>query len=118
MKSWEVAASDALLEGKALGFQVGKDDWPVKGFLVRYEGRARAWLNSCPHAGHALNFGPDDFMTRDGKHIRCLSHGARFEPGSGICIAGPCPGEKLQRLECREENGMIYVTAPESRRQL
>lgn len=118
MKTWDVAASAHLAEGKALGFQLGSGDWPLKGFVVRHDGGCHAWVNSCPHAGHSLNYGPNDFMTPDGGYIRCLSHGAKFEPDTGACVAGPCPGQYLQRLECHEDRGIIRVRAPASARDL
>ena len=118
MRRWEVAASDALAEGSSLGFQFGDGDWPVKGFLVRVGGKCYAWVNSCPHAGHALNFEPDEFMAPEGRFIRCLSHGARFEPDTGECVLGPCTGQSLKSLECVEEHGKVLVTAPASARDL
>jgi nitrite reductase/ring-hydroxylating ferredoxin subunit len=57
-------------------------------------------------------------MTPDGGYIRCLSHGAKFEPDTGACVAGPCPGQYLQRLECHEDSGIIRVRAPASARDL
>ncbi len=118
MKWWQIANSKDLADDSALGFKVGDAEWPVKGLVVRQRGVVYAWVNSCPHAGHALNYGPDDFMTPDGRYVRCSSHGARFEPDSGLCVFGPCPGQSLQSLKCTEENGVISVLAPESQRQL
>ena len=118
MKRWVVAESDALSEGKSLGFRLGDGDWPVQGFLVRVGGKCHAWVNSCPHAGHALNLDPDKFMAPEGRHVRCMSHGARFEPDTGECVSGPCMGQALQPLECFEEQAQVVVMAPASARDL
>lgn len=114
----DIAASADIAEGSARDFSVGEGDWPLKGVVLRFEGKLYAWVNSCPHAGHALNLSPDDFFTPDGSYIRCMSHGAQFEPDTGVCVAGPCPGQKLTGLECEEAGGRIIVTAPDTMRGL
>ena len=77
------------------GFAVGEGDWPLRGFIVKTSRGVAAYVNYCPHAGHPLNFRPDKFLTPDRALILCASHGALFERDSGLCIAGPCPGQKL-----------------------
>jgi len=51
------------------------------------------------HVGHPLNWKPDSFLTRDGSRIICASHGALYEIRSGECVAGPCPGKLLRKVE-------------------
>ena len=117
MREWDVGAAD-LAEDAAREFAVGEEQWPLKGFVVRYDGDLYAWLNRCPHAGHALNLDPDDFFAPEASLLRCMSHGARFEPDSGLCVSGPCTGNSLTPLQCREEGGRIIVLAPVSMRKL
>ena len=80
------------------GFSVGEGDWPLRGFVVRTSTGVAAYVNTCPHAGHPLNFRPDKFLTPDRSMILCASHGALFTRDDGLCIAGPCPGESLKRV--------------------
>ena len=80
------------------GFTVGEGDWPLRGFVVRTSKGVAAYMNTCPHAGHPLNFRPDKFLTPDRNLILCSSHGALFTRDDGLCIAGPCPGESLKRV--------------------
>ena len=82
----------------AKGFAVGEGDWPLRGFLVRTMQGVAAYVNTCPHAGHPLNFKPDRFLTSDRSLILCASHGALFTRDEGLCIAGPCPGQSLRRV--------------------
>jgi nitrite reductase/ring-hydroxylating ferredoxin subunit len=77
------------------GFAVGEGDWPLRGFLVLTANGVAAYVNYCPHAGHPLNFKPDRFLTPDRNLILCASHGAVFTRDTGLCIAGPCPGQSL-----------------------
>lgn len=77
------------------GFAVGEGDWPLRGFIVKSTKGVAAYINTCPHAGHPLNFKPDRFLTSDRSLILCASHGAVFTRDEGLCIAGPCPGQSL-----------------------
>ena len=89
-----------LAETGSRGFEIGEGDWPLKGFLVQLDdGQVRAWVNSCPHAGHALDLLPHRFLSGDRAFIRCSSHGALFERDTGRCVAGPCTGKKLRPIE-------------------
>lgn len=88
-----------LAEHGARGFSVGEGDWPLRGFVVALpDGGLRAYRNRCPHAGHPLDLLPHRFLTPDRRHIICSSHGALFEPATGRCVAGPCPGRSLHEL--------------------
>jgi nitrite reductase/ring-hydroxylating ferredoxin subunit len=77
------------------GFTIGEGDWPLRGFIVKGTRGVAAYINTCPHAGHPLNFRPDRFLTSDRSLILCASHGAVFTRDEGLCIAGPCPGQSL-----------------------
>lgn len=83
----------------ARGFSVGEGDWPLRGFVVALpDGGLRAYVNTCPHAGHPLDLLPHRFLTADRSLIVCASHGALFEPSTGRCVAGPCSGRSLRPL--------------------
>jgi len=84
-----------LDETGSRGFAVGEGDWPLRGFIVRTANGIAAYANTCPHAGHPLNFRPHKFLTPDRNLILCASHGALFARDNGLCIAGPCPGQSL-----------------------
>ena len=90
-------------------FTLGNGDWPLRGFVVRTGDAAFAYVNRCPHAGHPLNWQPDEFLTHDRARILCGSHGALFEIDSGTCVAGPCLGRGLQRIDVRVENGSVIL---------
>jgi nitrite reductase/ring-hydroxylating ferredoxin subunit len=93
----------------ALGFFIGDGDWPFRGFLVHVNGRLRAYANVCPHKRHPLNLADDEFLVPGQALLRCASHGALFEPESGLCVFGPCAGRSLTPLECWAENGEVLV---------
>jgi nitrite reductase/ring-hydroxylating ferredoxin subunit len=88
-----------VAEHGARGFSVGEGEWPLRGFVVALpDGGLRAYVNTCPHAGHPLDLLPHRFLTADRALIVCASHGALFEPSTGRCVAGPCPGRSLRPL--------------------
>jgi nitrite reductase/ring-hydroxylating ferredoxin subunit len=63
--------------------------------VVRTGNRAFGYVNSCPHARSPLDWTPERFMSRDGRHIQCATHGALFDIETGRCISGPCVGKYL-----------------------
>ena len=83
------------------------------GFVVRFRGALKAYVNECRHIPIPLDFGDLDFFTTDKKYIFCRNHGAVYEPGSGECLGGPCGGEALRSLVAEEAEGEIRVRIPE-----
>jgi nitrite reductase/ring-hydroxylating ferredoxin subunit len=94
------------------GFTIGEGEWPLRGFVVRTTRGVAAYINTCPHAGHPLNFRPDRFLTPDRNLILCASHGALFTRDEGLCIAGPCPGRSLTPVPV-EVLGEYVLLAPQ-----
>jgi nitrite reductase/ring-hydroxylating ferredoxin subunit len=91
------------------GFTVGEGDRPLRGFIVRTATGVAAYVNTCPHAGHPLNFRPDKFLTPDRNLIICASHGALFARDNGLCIAGPCPGRSLTPVPIEVVGGYVLL---------
>ena len=97
----------------ARGFAVGAGDWPLRGLVLRdATGQLQAYVDRCPHAGHPLALKDHDFLTPDRAFIKCSSHGALFARDSGVCIAGPCPGRALQRLQVRVDGENVRIAPP------
>ena len=118
MEIREVAlgALDDLENPGCREFKIGDGDWPFRGFVVRQGNDVFAYQNYCMHAGHPLNWKPGQFLTKDKSKIMCASHGALYDIESGECVAGPCPGKLLRRVEARVENGQVVVKGPDSLR--
>jgi len=80
-------------------------------FVVRSEaGRLSAYENFCPHAGGPLNLLPDRFFSRDGDHLMCTRHAAKFAPETGECVHGPCVGASLHALPIERTSGGEVVS--------
>lgn len=67
-------------------------------FAVAYKGVVHAYVNACPHRGTELDWQPGEVFEETGLYLTCATHGAIFEPDSGLCIAGPCHGAYLQSV--------------------
>jgi nitrite reductase/ring-hydroxylating ferredoxin subunit len=93
----------------ALGFEVGEKPWPLKGIAVCVNERWVAYENRCPHAKHALDLPPGRFLSDDARYLQCRSHGALFELHTGECVAGPCVGQALTRLNVAVNNAQLEL---------
>jgi nitrite reductase/ring-hydroxylating ferredoxin subunit len=102
-----------LADPGSRAFAIGEGDWPLRGFVVRKGDEVFAYVNRCPHAGHPLNWRPDDFLTLDQTLILCRSHGAVFEMNSGRCVAGPCAGQSLRALRARIDGELVILDVDE-----
>ena len=99
---------DSMPDGSSRGF--GPSPGGFTGlFAVRQGCAAQVYVNACPHIGAALDWTPDDFLTADRTSIVCFTHGALFAIDTGLCIKGPCKGDKLEHVAALIEDGWILV---------
>jgi len=92
-------------------FSWGGGPWPLEFFVIRVGETVFGYENHCPHAGHPLNWQPHVFLTPEDDLILCNSHGARFRITDGICVAGPCPGARLEPVPLQVRDGKILMSA-------
>jgi nitrite reductase/ring-hydroxylating ferredoxin subunit len=108
---WRCAA-DSLGPGQTATFQLRLRGRAVSAFIVNHRGDHHAYVNRCPHAGTPLDWWPNEFFTEDGRHLICATHGAVFAPETGVCLEGPCPGARLERLAVARHGEELVVTCP------
>lgn len=80
-------------------------------FLVRKGQHVYAYRNSCPHTGGPLDWVPDQFLNREGDLIQCATHDALFQIESGLCVSGPCSGERLTAVRVAIADGAVWLEA-------
>jgi nitrite reductase/ring-hydroxylating ferredoxin subunit len=107
---WSVPLAD-LPAGTSVKFPLSWRGAKVEGFVINFEGRYRAYVNRCAHAGTPLDWWPNEFFTDDGRLLVCATHGALYEPETGSCAGGPCGGAALWPLVVRVEGDRVIVTA-------
>jgi nitrite reductase/ring-hydroxylating ferredoxin subunit len=84
----------------------------VDGFLINHEGNFHAYVNRCRHMTTPLDFVRYQFFTEDRRHLICLTHGALYDPASGLCVEGPCKGLSLYPLPVLVDQGEVLVGCP------
>ncbi|HSL50220.1 MAG TPA: Rieske (2Fe-2S) protein [Candidatus Deferrimicrobiaceae bacterium] len=107
--TWTCAV-DALGPGQTARFDLLRGERRVQAFLVNHEGGHHAYVNRCPHAGTPLDAWPNEFFTEDGRYLICATHGAVFAPDTGLCLEGPCPGARLERLTVARRGDELVVS--------
>ncbi len=105
-----ICESVALAEaGPGVRFTLGEGEGAPTGFAVRHAGTVHAFVNRCPHMGTELDWQPGEFFEVTGVYLVCATHGALFQPATGLCVAGPCKGASLESLRTREEDGRVLL---------
>lgn len=100
---------DEIAENGARSFMIGTDDGELEIFIVRQGARCHAYVNRCPHTRAPLNWLPDQFLSEDASLIQCANHDARFRIEDGVCIAGPCAGDRLSALAVTVRDGRVWL---------
>jgi len=107
-----VARVSEMQPGSVRKFWLICQKYRVDAFLVNHEGRFHAYVNRCRHMTTPLDFVRNQFFTEDGRNLECLTHGAIYEPESGLCIEGPCKGLALYRLPVMIDREEVLVCCP------
>jgi nitrite reductase/ring-hydroxylating ferredoxin subunit len=103
-----LCASEQLVErGTAHVFDVMLWREPARAFALRFDGRVVAYLNRCAHVPSELDWQSGEFLDQDKRWIICAIHGATYEPADGVCVGGPCRGERLMALDVIEREGQV-----------
>ena len=80
--------------------------------LATADGGVRAFKNQCRHLAMPLDHAdPGELWDRDRRHLVCSSHGARYRPDDGLCVAGPCEGSHLKALPIEVRDGEVFLDA-------
>lgn len=104
-----ICAAEAVLEGgRGVRFAVTAGGEDGTGFVVRYAGKAYAYLNRCAHVPIELDWAEGEFFESSGLYLMCSTHGAIYVPESGFCAGGPCKGGRLRPIAVVERDGRLY----------
>jgi nitrite reductase/ring-hydroxylating ferredoxin subunit len=98
-----------LPDGAARGFHVVHPSGARDLLVVRSGDQVHAYENRCPHRGITLDWVEGRFMSADGQHLQCATHGALFRPQDGLCIQGPCTGDSLCKIEIEREDATLFA---------
>ncbi len=102
-------SQDLANEGLGLRFKMPMFGEFVSGFVVRYQGKAYAYVNQCAHIPVELDWKEGEFFTAQKDYLICATHGAHYQPNTGFCVMGPCKGKILKPIDLEEKNNQIFV---------
>ncbi|MBB4084733.1 Rieske (2Fe-2S) protein [Sphingomonas carotinifaciens] len=105
---------DTIADGAARNFVLQMRAGRFHGFIVRRGDAVHGYVDRCPHMGLPLAQALDAYLTPDGIHIACSWHGAVFAVENGLCLGGPCTGQRLTPWPVTVTDGQI-VTATSDR---
>ena len=105
-------ALDDVPEDDAKGITIRDGARQRKFVVLKWKGETIVYRNRCPHAGTPLDWIPDRFFDRSGEFLFCTTHGASFEPDTGLCVDGPCIGDVLERCAFDVRDGVVTLTEP------
>ncbi len=100
----------AIADGAARNFVLQMKAGRFHGFVVRRGDAVFGHVDLCPHARVPLAQQLDRYLTPEGALIQCSWHGALFQIEDGLCVGGPCVGQRLEPWPVAVVDGMI-VTA-------
>lgn len=100
---------DELENPGSRGFIMLRDGEEEEIFVIRDGAEAFAYVNICPHRFLPLNWKPDVFLNFQKTRILCVVHAATFDLRDGSCLGGPCPGQGLETIPLRIDNGVILL---------
>jgi nitrite reductase/ring-hydroxylating ferredoxin subunit len=99
---------DEIPDGQGRGFEIETCSGRRSIVVVRRGDRAFGYVNRCPHVGTPLDWVPDKFMSWDNRHLLCATHGALFRVEDGLCVQGPCSGDRLEPVPLEVSGGEVY----------
>lgn len=108
----------ALAHGQARTFVFEDGGQEGRGFVMMLRGSEGAgeelvaYRNRCAHVAFDLDMGTGEFWSTKLGRIYCRTHGACYEPRTGICDRGPCVGRRLEKLAVEREGRDAVVFVP------
>ena len=109
-----ICAADELAEqGRGVRFALARLGKPQPAFVVRFDGRPRAFLNQCGHVPVELDWQEGEFFDHSRLYLICATHGALYHPASGQCVGGRCAGRGLISVPVVERDGHVYLMEEE-----
>ncbi|MCH9688005.1 MAG: Rieske 2Fe-2S domain-containing protein [Deltaproteobacteria bacterium] len=89
-----------LEHGQARTFVFEDGDYEGRGFVMALRDETAltlvAYRNRCAHVSFDLDMGTGQFWSSKLSRIYCRTHGACYEPRTGVCDRGPCVGAALE----------------------
>ena len=99
-------------DGECISVDIGLDErgLPLDALVVRTpSGELRAYQNICKHIPIPIDSGSGEYLSDDGEFLFCGTHGALYRLEDGVCVEGPCKGERLDPVELEQVGDDWFV---------
>jgi nitrite reductase/ring-hydroxylating ferredoxin subunit len=99
------------IPARGLVFRYKDGPFDEEGILLRLgDAEVQAYKNQCRHLAMRLDDRePRNLWDSSGEFLECSSHGARYRPSDGLCVAGPCRGSHLKSLPVVVREGAVWL---------
>jgi nitrite reductase/ring-hydroxylating ferredoxin subunit len=98
-----------IADGRARNFVIQLRAGRFHGFVVRKGETIVGYVDRCPHMQVPLAKTLDDYLSPSGELIACSWHGALFRIEDGLCVGGPCTGQRLTSWPVIAREGRIVT---------
>lgn len=104
---------EELRRQQSIKFKFRREGIKRDGFAALFEGQVIVYENICRHLPISIDYADNRFFTGDGKSIICQTHGAVYEPLTGLCVRGPCEGASLFKVPFEIREDAVWVESEE-----
>lgn len=108
-KKYFVCRLEDLKHVESYGQEIDVNGKLINCLFIYQDNHVHSYINRCPHTGVNLEWVAHQFLDNNHEFIQCATHGALFDIKNGICLRGPCVGERLELIENVISEGNIYL---------
>jgi nitrite reductase/ring-hydroxylating ferredoxin subunit len=109
----QIESIAGMSHGETRTFDFIRNGRAAQGFVIKYQEGFYAYHNMCCHWPVPMDMGDGDFFAPAFDRIMCKSHGAVYQPDTGICDYGPCVNAKLDSYPVVVQGDKLIVTVPD-----
>jgi nitrite reductase/ring-hydroxylating ferredoxin subunit len=99
-----------IRDGDAKEYVFGRGTTVFSMFVVRRGRSVYGYLNICPHYSSPLNYRAGEFLSEDGRFIRCTMHFSEFRIEDGFGVSGAAERCWLDPVPVHIESDMIVIS--------
>jgi len=78
--------------------------------IIKQQANIFVYRNSCPHLDKRLSEQSLTVLDTGQDFIHCARHNALFTISQGLCIKGPCNGQKLKQVAYIVRDNTIFTS--------
>jgi nitrite reductase/ring-hydroxylating ferredoxin subunit len=104
-----IAALKDLRRQQSVKFKFRRDGISRDGFAALFRDQIIVYENVCRHLPLTIDYADNRFFTGDGKEIICKTHGAIYDPLTGLCTSGPCQGASLFKIPFEVRGEKVWI---------